>query len=75
MKKQVSHVAFILDGNKRWAEKKALNNFNGYLSGFENIKNIVNHSYAINIPNLTLFNDSALTFSIIFLIDERQSSS
>ena len=55
MKKQVSHVAFILDGNKRWAEKKALNNFNGYLSGFENIKNIVNHSYAINIPNLTLF--------------------
>tara|TARA_B100001057_G_scaffold498670_2_gene606486 strand:- start:2170 stop:2856 length:687 start_codon:yes stop_codon:yes gene_type:complete len=52
---QLSHVAFILDGNKRWAKKNSLNNFEGYKKGFENIKNIVNFSLQKEIDSLTLF--------------------
>ncbi len=54
-KNNLSHVAFILDGNKRWAKKNNFNNFDGYKKGFENIKNIVDYSIKKKIDNLTLF--------------------
>ncbi len=52
---QISHLAFILDGNKRWADKNKLSEVNGYKKGFDNITNIVDYSLKINLKNLTLF--------------------
>ena len=53
--KPISHIAFILDGNKRWSEKNGLSNLKGYIRGFENIKNIVDYIFNIEISNITLF--------------------
>ena len=63
IKKNISHVAFILDGNKRWAKNNNLSNVKGYLKGFENIKNIVNHCFDVDISNLTLFTLSSENFN------------
>ena len=51
----LSHVAFILDGNKRWAKKNNFNKIQGYKKGFENIKKIVDFSLEKKISNLTMF--------------------
>ncbi|PQM61308.1 MAG: di-trans,poly-cis-decaprenylcistransferase [Actinomycetales bacterium] len=51
----LSHVAFILDGNKRWAKKNNFNKIQGYKKGFENIKKIVDFSIEKKISNLTMF--------------------
>ncbi len=55
IKNHLNHIAFILDGNKRWAKKNNLSNINGYLKGFENIKNITEYSIKIKLSDLTLF--------------------
>mgnify|MGYP001406495184 CR=1 FL=1 len=51
----LSHVAFILDGNKRWSKKNNFNKIQGYKKGFENIKKIVDFSIKKRISNLTMF--------------------
>ena len=51
----LSHVAFILDGNKRWAKNNKFNKTKGYKKGFENIKKIVDFSINRKISNLTMF--------------------
>ena len=58
----LEHIAFILDGNKRWAKKNNLSNFIGYSKGFENIKNLVNFSLNIKLKNLTLYALSSENF-------------
>ena len=59
----LSHIAIILDGNKRWAKKNNLASLQGYKEGFENIKNIVNHSLKIKLRHLTLFTLSSENFN------------
>ena len=59
---KLEHIAFILDGNKRWAKKNNFSNFIGYSKGFENIKNLVNFSLNIKLKNLTLFALSSENF-------------
>ena len=54
-KNNLSHVAFILDGNNRWAKKHNLQTIKGYKAGFDNIKKITYHSLSKNISDLTLF--------------------
>ena len=58
----LDHIAFILDGNKRWAKKNNISNFHGYSKGFENIKNLVNFSLNIKLKNLTLYALSSENF-------------
>ena len=48
-------MAFILDGNKRWADKHKLSEVYGYKKGFDNISTLVDYSLKINLSNLTLF--------------------
>ena len=62
IKNNLSHIAFILDGNKRWAKKNKLSNLDGYKAGFEKIKIIVEHCLNKNILNLTLFALSSENF-------------
>ena len=59
---KLEHIAFILDGNKRWAKKNNFSNFIGYSKGFENIKNLVNFSLDIKLKNLTLYALSSENF-------------
>ena len=55
MKKKVEHIAFILDGNKRWAKKNKTNLRKAYKRGLENILNLINNSIEFKINYLTLF--------------------
>ena len=59
----LNHIAFILDGNKRWAKKNKQSNINGYTKGFENIKNLVTYSLSRKLSNLTIFALSTENFN------------
>ena len=59
---KLEHIAFILDGNKRWAKKNKSSSLLGYSKGFENIKNLVNFSLKIKLKNLTLYALSSENF-------------
>ena len=63
MNNNLDHIALILDGNKRWAKENNISNLNGYLRGFENIKNVVNYSISLEISNLTIFALSSENFN------------
>ena len=54
-KKPLKHIAFILDGNKRWAKKNKIKILDGYKGGIENIYEIVTYIYNNNIEFLTLY--------------------
>jgi undecaprenyl diphosphate synthase len=49
------HVAVIMDGNGRWAKKRALNRIRGHEKGANSVKDIVKTSREIGIPWLTLY--------------------
>lgn len=49
------HIAFIMDGNGRWAKKRALPRSYGHLKGSEKIRVIANACYDFNIKALTLY--------------------
>ena len=52
------HVAFIMDGNRRWAKKKKLKPFEGHKKGSEVVKSIVKKSIELDIKYLTFFSFS-----------------
>ena len=49
------HLAFICDGNRRWARSRALPTLLGHKEGVEAIKRIVRRASEINLENLTFF--------------------
>ena len=49
------HVAFIMDGNRRWAQKKKLPVIEGHKEGSKVIKKIVKKSLALKIKYLTFY--------------------
>ena len=49
------HVAIIMDGNGRWAEKKNLTRIQGHIKGIESVRNIVTFCRELEIPFLTLY--------------------
>ena len=51
----LAHIAFILDGNKRWAKKNNFNLKNAYKKGLENISKLINNSLEIKLKYVTLF--------------------
>ena len=51
----LEHIAFILDGNKRWAKKNNINLKNAYKKGLENISELISDCIKIKIKYLTLF--------------------
>lgn len=50
-----AHIAIIMDGNGRWAEKKRLSRIKGHRKGIEAAKDIVRFSREIGIKYLTLY--------------------
>ena len=51
----LEHIAFILDGNKRWAKKNNISLKSAYRKGLENIADLINNCINIKIQYLTLF--------------------
>ncbi len=49
------HVAFIMDGNGRWAQKRGLPRSFGHTSGARRVKSVVEHAVARQIPFVTVF--------------------
>jgi undecaprenyl diphosphate synthase len=49
------HVAIIMDGNGRWAGKRALKRFLGHQQGAESVQYVVETASRIDLPFLTLY--------------------
>lgn len=49
------HVAIIMDGNGRWAEKRLLNRIAGHQKGIKRVKEVIRASKEIGIEVLTLY--------------------
>ena len=52
---KLEHIAFILDGNKRWAKKNNINLQDAYKKGLENILELTKNCLEIKLKYLTLF--------------------
>ena len=55
LEKLPKHVAIIMDGNGRWAKKRALNRIRGHENGMNSVRDIVRTSREIGISYLTLY--------------------
>lgn len=49
------HVAFIMDGNGRWAEARGLPRSEGHRAGAETVRRVTTHATRRGIPYLTLY--------------------
>ena len=49
------HIAIIMDGNGRWAGKRALKRFLGHQQGAESVQYVVETASRIDLPFLTLY--------------------
>lgn len=52
---EIKHIAFIMDGNGRWAKKRMLPRECGYSFGFEKFKEIAANCFKKGIPNVTFY--------------------
>ena len=50
-----AHVAIIMDGNGRWAEKRKLPRVMGHNAGMKAMKEIVRHAGEIGVEYLTVY--------------------
>ncbi|MDA9004705.1 polyprenyl diphosphate synthase [Amylibacter sp.] len=55
IKKEIIHVAMVMDGNGRWANERALARLKGHAKGADRVRHIVRASLDMNITHLTLF--------------------
>ena len=51
----LTHIAFIMDGNGRWGKKKGKGRNFGHLKGVETVKKIVKSSIKLKIPYITFY--------------------
>ncbi len=59
IKKEISHIALIMDGNGRWARSRGLPRYEGHAQGLRTLRKLLRDLKNLNINYLTLF-----TFSI-----------
>jgi len=52
------HVAIIMDGNGRWAQRRGLERVRGHEAGAENVREIVTHCARLGLEALTLYSFS-----------------
>jgi undecaprenyl diphosphate synthase len=77
----VQHIAFIMDGNRRWAKKQGMQTFLGHKKGAEALKHVIDFCLSSNIKYVSLytfsienFNRSAaeVKYLLDLLVDEAQ---
>jgi undecaprenyl diphosphate synthase len=49
------HVAIIMDGNGRWAERRGLSRNEGHRAGLESVREVVRAAHELGIRTLTLY--------------------
>ena len=49
------HLAIIMDGNGRWAERKGMSRIRGHHKGADVVTNVIKSATALEIQKLTLF--------------------
>jgi len=49
------HVGIIMDGNRRWAEKRGLSVGDGHTAGAENLEKIIDYCLKIGVKTLTVY--------------------
>lgn len=49
------HIAFIMDGNRRWAKQQGIHKCNGHRKGADILRRIVNLCYFVGIKQLTVY--------------------
>ena len=52
---KLNHIAFIMDGNGRWGERRGRGRNFGHLKGVDTVKKIVKSSIRLKIPIITFF--------------------
>ena len=56
MKQKIpQHIAFIMDGNRRWAKDRHLLTFAGHKAGYHNLERIVEHAKKLGIKYVTFW--------------------
>ena len=50
-----THIAIIMDGNRRWAVSKGMSPFEGHKKGAENVRVILEHAKKLGIKYVTLY--------------------
>ena len=50
-----NHIAFIIDGNGRWAKRRGLTRSMGHKAGFNNLKKIVKLCYELGIKYVSIY--------------------
>lgn len=53
------HVAVIMDGNGRWAKKRALNRLNGHKAGIEAVRETIRCANDVGVDYLTIYSFSS----------------
>lgn len=51
----LNHIAFIADGNMRWAKQHNLSAVGGYEAGLSAVEKVIIHAQGLNIPYLTFY--------------------
>ena len=52
---KIKHIAFIMDGNGRWAKKRLLPRSQGHVEGLKTFTKIVEHCFNLGIANITVY--------------------
>ncbi len=55
MPNQINHLAIIMDGNGRWAQRRGMLRLKGHEAGAENVRTILKAAQRLEIPYLTLY--------------------
>lgn len=50
-----NHIAIIMDGNRRWAEKRNISIGEGHKAGAETVRKVVDYCKKYGVKNLTLY--------------------
>ncbi len=50
-----SHVAIIMDGNRRWARRRGISELDGHAAGVEAIRSLLRHVVRRGVPVLSLY--------------------
>ena len=58
---QLNHLAIIMDGNGRWAEKHGLPRVEGHKKGAETVEKLLQYIYKYGVKYLTLYAKAFLT--------------
>lgn len=53
--KKIKHIAFIMDGNGRWAQKRLLPRSQGHVEGLKTFTEIVKHCFDLGIANVSVY--------------------